>query len=89
MNPRVFVVSLLLHGLGPCALVYQTVWLREFRRIFGASTMETAAVPDTFMGGIGLGGRLLAIYAILKLGIVISAGLTPFLITLRSVTAAR
>ena len=53
MNPRTFAVCLFLFGSGLCALVYQTVWLREFRLIFGASTAATAAVLGIFMGGLG------------------------------------
>ena len=93
MNPRVFAVSLLLSGSGLCALVYQTVWLREFRLIFGASTAATAAVLGIFMGGLGvgsvlLGGRCektkrpLVFYANLEFGIAGFAALTPFLVTL-------
>ncbi len=93
MNPRVFVVSLLLFGSGLCALVYQTVWLREFRLIFGASTAATAAVLGIFMGGLGLGSvllggraerakRPLAFYANLEIWIAITAALTPFLVML-------
>jgi len=93
MNPRVFAVSLLLYGSGLCALVYQTVWLREFRLIFGASTAATAAVLGIFMGGLGLGSvlfggrcerakRPLALYANLEIGIAVLAALTPFLVTL-------
>ncbi|MGB8165866.1 MAG: hypothetical protein WCF18_00045, partial [Chthoniobacteraceae bacterium] len=93
MNPRVFAVSLLLFGSGLCALVYQTVWLREFRLIFGASTAATAAVLGIFMGGLGVGSLLLgrraekakrplALYANLELAIAVSAAATPFLVTL-------
>jgi predicted membrane-bound spermidine synthase len=93
MNPRVFAVSLLLFGSGLCALVYQTVWLREFRLIFGASTAATAAVLGIFMGGLGVGSMLLggraqksarplAFYANLEFGIALTAALTPFLVTL-------
>ena len=92
MNPRVFAVSILLFGSGLCALVYQTVWLREFRLIFGASTAAAAAVLGIFMGGLGvgslvLGGRSerarkpLALYSTLEFGIAIAAALTPFLVT--------
>ncbi|MEA2491068.1 MAG: spermidine synthase, partial [Acidobacteriota bacterium] len=52
-------VGLLLFGSGLCALVYQTVWLREFRLIFGASTAASAAVLAIFIGGLGAGGLLL------------------------------
>ncbi len=93
MKSRVFVVSLLLFGSGLCALVYQTVWLREFRLIFGASTAATAAVLGIFMGGLGVGSMLLgnrcekarrplAFYANLELGIAITSALTPFLVML-------
>jgi spermidine synthase len=93
MNPRVFAVSLLLYGSGLCALVYQTVWLREFRLIFGASTAATAAVLGIFMGGLGVGSVLLGgrcekakrpllFYANLEIGIAVLTALTPFLVTL-------
>ena len=93
MNPRLLAVSSLLFGSGLCALVYQTVWLREFRLIFGASTAATAAVLGIFMGGLGAGslalGRRsertrspLGMYARLEFGIAIAAGLTPFLVPL-------
>ncbi|HKN57960.1 MAG TPA: hypothetical protein VJV97_03855, partial [Gemmatimonadaceae bacterium] len=49
-------MSLLLFGSGACALIYQTVWLRQFRLIFGASTAASAAVLAIFMGGLGFGG---------------------------------
>lgn len=44
---------------GACSLVYQTVWMRSFRLIFGASTMACAAVVAIFMGGLGLGSYVL------------------------------
>ena len=52
-------VAGLLFGSGLSALVYQTVWLREFRLIFGASTSATAAVLAIFMGGLGVGSAIL------------------------------
>jgi spermidine synthase len=52
-------VALLMFGSGFCALVYQTAWMRQFRLIFGASTLATAAVLAIFMGGLGLGSALL------------------------------
>lgn len=88
MDRRVLRVSLLLFGSGFCALLYQTVWLRQFRLIFGASTAASAAVLAIFMGGLGIGGIVfgeraersrnpLAFYGALELGVAISAGLTP------------
>lgn len=76
---------------GACALVYQVVWLREFRLIFGAATPATAAVLALFMGGLGLGstwlgrraergGNLLRLYALLEGGIGLGALVTPWLL---------
>ena len=83
--------ALLLAGSGWCALVYQTVWFREFRLIFGASTASTAAVLAVFMAGIGVGSAILGkkagnvskpmrLYAVLEIGIALLAAASPFLI---------
>src|SRR5687768_511391 len=87
------VVSLLLFSSGFCALIYQTVWLREFRLIFGASTAASAAVLGIFMGGLGLGSaflgrwserlkRPLVGYGNLELIIALAAAVTPGLVWL-------
>ncbi|MDE2735555.1 MAG: spermidine synthase [Gemmatimonadota bacterium] len=84
-------VAGLLFGSGMCALIYQMVWLREFRFVFGASTLASAAVLSVFLGGLGAGGfwfgrrvdrnpRPLALYAYLELFIAASAALTPLLV---------
>jgi spermidine synthase len=84
-------VFLLLSGF--CALIYQTVWLREFRLIFGSSTAATAAVLGVFMGGLGAGSayfgkriersaRPLKYYATLEVLIAISAAITPLILWL-------
>jgi spermidine synthase len=86
-------VALLLFGSGFCALVYQVVWMRELRLVFGASTPASAAVLSVFVGGLGLGGLLLgrradahprplALYSHLELLIAISAAFTPVLLWL-------
>jgi len=86
-------VSLLLFGSGFCALIYQTVWLREFRLIFGASTSASAAVLAIFMAGLGAGSVLLGrradgkanplgFYATLEIAIALSAAVTPIFLTL-------
>ena len=83
--------AVLLFGSGLCALIYQVVWLREFRLVFGASTSASAAVLAVFLGGLGAGGiwlgrradrsrNPLALYARLELLIAILAALTPLLI---------
>ncbi|HEY0143088.1 MAG TPA: fused MFS/spermidine synthase [Thermoanaerobaculia bacterium] len=84
-------VAALLFCSGLCALIYQTVWLRQFRLIFGASTFATAAVLAIFMGGLGLGSALLGKradrkahplqwYATLEIGIALSAAISPLLL---------
>src|SRR5262252_3349844 len=86
-------VAPLLFGSGLCALVYQVVWTREFRLIFGASTAASAAVLAIFIGGLGAGGlilgaradrhaRPLAFYAQLEAMIALSAAATPGLLWL-------
>ena len=81
----------LLFGSGLCALIYQAVWLRQFRLIFGASTLASAAVLAMFMAGLGVGawklGRYvdrsrnpLAFYGFLEVGVAISAAATPLLL---------
>ncbi len=90
---RRFSVACLLFCSGFCALIYQTVWLREFRLIFGASTAASAAVLGIFMGGLGLGSawlgrraeaarRPLLYYGNLEVLIALSAAVTPGLVWL-------
>ena len=91
MHSFLWKVSLLLFGSGFCALVYQMVWLRMLRLVFGSSTGASAAVLAIFMGGLGLGawrlGRKadttsspLKLYAHLELGVSLFAAISPFLI---------
>ena len=94
MKARPVLISLLLFGSGMSALIYQTVWLREFRLIFGSSTAASAAVLAIFMGGLGAGSIVLGrkvdkkprrpvrFYALLELFIAISAAASPFLLEL-------
>jgi predicted membrane-bound spermidine synthase len=73
--------------------VYQTVWLRELRSVFGSSTPANAAVIGIFMGGLGAGGLMLGrladrhrnpllLYSMLEGGIAIAALLTVPLVRL-------
>ena len=84
-------IAPLLFASGACSLVYETVWLRELRLVFGASTMASAAVVACFVGGLGAGGLLfgrranrhprpLSLYASLEGGIAASAAITPVLL---------
>jgi spermidine synthase len=59
MRRRTATPAVLLFVSGACALTYQTVWFRQFRLIFGASTFATAAVLAIFMGGLGIGSAIL------------------------------
>ncbi|MBK8258255.1 MAG: fused MFS/spermidine synthase [Polyangiaceae bacterium] len=83
-------IAPLLFFSGACALIYQTVWLRELRLVFGASTSASAAVLAMFMGGLGAGGLVLGKridqkknpltwYANLELGVAALTAVTPFL----------
>lgn len=83
----------LLFCSGFCALVYQVVWLRELRLVFGSSTVANGVVLAIFMGGLGFGavffGRLadrnqrpLALYGYLEMGVALGSILSPFLIIL-------
>ncbi len=56
MTAHRLAISALVFAGGACALIYQTLWMREFRLVFGASTAANAAVVAIFMGGLGLGG---------------------------------
>ena len=46
-------------GSGLCALIYEIVWMREFRYIFGAASTATSITIAIFMGGLGLGSIFL------------------------------
>ena len=93
MRPSTPRIGVILFVSGFCSLVYQVVWLRELRLVFGASTASTAVVLAIFMGGLGLGGAILgrraerspnplAFYAKLEFGIALTAALSPLLIGL-------
>ncbi len=43
---------------GLCALVYQTVWIRQFGLVFGVDIFATATVLTAFMAGLALGNLL-------------------------------
>jgi len=93
MRARTAPVAALLFTSGFCALVYQVSWLREFRLIFGASTLASAAVLAIFIGGLGIGGLLLGsradrhprpllFYATLESIVAVMAALSPLLLAL-------
>src|SRR6478736_3663045 len=87
------VVTPLVLSSGACALVYEVTWLREFRLLFGASTLASATVLALFIGGVGLGSRVLGarvdrqrdpflLYLLLEAGIALTAAVTPLWLAL-------
>lgn len=92
-SPQLLALGVILLVSGFCSLVYQVVWLREFRLIFGGATPAASAVLAVFMAGLGIGGAVLGrvaekarspgrFYAGIELGIAITAALTPFVLGL-------
>lgn len=88
-----FVLALILFLSGFCSLIYQTVWLREFRLVFGGAAPAAAAVVAVFMAGLGFGGKLFGnwvervgrpfrFYARLEVGIALAAAASPAMLTL-------
>lgn len=88
-----FTLALILFLSGFCSLIYQTVWLREFRLVFGGAAPAAAAVVAVFMGGLGFGGKFFGawvervgrpfrFYARLEVGIAIAAALSPAMLGL-------
>ncbi|HYV49936.1 MAG TPA: spermidine synthase [Myxococcaceae bacterium] len=93
MRPTPWKLAPLLFGSGLCALIYQVAWFREFRLVFGASTLATSAVLAIFIGGLGLGGLYwgpradrtshpLWLYARLEIGVALTSAVTPGLLWL-------
>ena len=88
-----FVVFLLFFGSGVSGLVYEVVWTRHLIYLFGATLFAVSTVLAAFMGGLALGSYILGkyadknrnnlrLYAILEVGIAVSALLLPFLLSL-------
>ena len=92
MIQRYLCVALFLFVSGFCSLAYQVVWLREFRLVFGGSTLAASAVLAVFMGALGLGSWVLGrkadnspqpgrFYAIIELLIGLTVLISPLLLT--------
>jgi spermidine synthase len=76
-----------LYGLfalgGASALVYEVLWMRSFRLVFGSSTRSAAAVLAAYFAGMALGnwigaklarrGRPVRLYGLCELGVGLSA----------------
>ena len=99
MNERVpsqrlvWLTAPLLFVSGFCALIYQVVWTRELRLVFGATTAASSAVVAIFIAGLGFGGLWLGrrversgdalrFYAALELAIALFSAATPLLLSL-------
>jgi spermidine synthase len=83
---------------GFAALLYQTVWTRQFALVFGTSELAIATVLAAYMGGLAAGaavaGRLVGsvrrpvlVYGVLELGIGLSALAVPKAIALSTALA--
>ncbi|MEE8141870.1 MAG: fused MFS/spermidine synthase, partial [Planctomycetota bacterium] len=73
---------------GFAALLYQTAWMRQFSTVFGTSELAVGTVLASYMAGLALGAAVAArfvarlqrpvlVYALLELGIAISALWVP------------
>ncbi len=89
INPARFIaVAICFFFSGFAALLYQTVWLRQFGIYFGTSDQALSVVLGAYMGGLALGAALASkyvsritrpvlVYALLELGIAVGALLVP------------
>lgn len=93
MKVRSAVFLLLVFLSGAAGLIYQMVWFRQLRLVFGLSTAAHAAVLAVFLGGLGLGGALLGrradrhsrpmyLYGTLEILVALTAASTPLLLKL-------
>ena len=82
-------VCLLFFVSGSVGLIYEVAWKHIFTTVFGSTTYAVSVVISVFMGGLALGSfvfgkvadrarRHLLIFAILEVGIAVSALLVPF-----------
>ena len=61
MNFALLVLCFLLSGFS--ALLYETVWARQFAAVFGSGELAVAAVLAAYMGGLALGAGLAGRFA--------------------------
>lgn len=85
---------------GFAALLYETVWLRQFAIVLGTSEQALAVILGSYMGGLALGAaiaarfvdrvtRPLLTYGLLEAGIALSALAVPIgLMVVRSIQSA-
>lgn len=88
MNPLLWRATIAAFFSGFAALVYQVVWSREFRHLFGASTAASGAVLAAFALGLGAGSlklgkradehlRPFELYGRLEMAIALCAAFSP------------
>tara|TARA_R110002049_G_scaffold2750_8_gene22149 strand:+ start:60342 stop:63608 length:3267 start_codon:yes stop_codon:yes gene_type:complete len=86
-----FIVACCFLLSGFAALLYETVWLRQFSIFFGTSDQALAVVLGTYMGGLAIGSliaskfaprlrRPLLTYGFLELGIGVTALMVPLML---------
>jgi spermidine synthase len=89
MDLRFFLLQLCFFVSGFAALLYETVWTREFAFVFGTSELAVSAVLAAYMAGLAAGAAIAArlaprirrpvlTYGLLELGIAIAALLVPY-----------
>jgi spermidine synthase len=87
--PAKTAVPVLFFLSGAAALVYESLWMRQFSLIFGNTTYSVTVTLAAFMGGIALGSHLIArrpvrnparLYALAEAGAGITALATLFLL---------
>jgi spermidine synthase len=91
MNPTTrFVLVLACFGIsGFAALLYETVWIRQFALVFGTSELAVATVLAAYFGGLSIGAAVAArwvsrvrrpvlTYGLLELGIAAAALAVPY-----------
>ena len=82
-------------GSGFAGLLYQIAWTRELDAVFGTSELAVASVLAAYMGGLAIGAALAAravgrvrrplrAYALLELGVAVSAIAVPIAIAAAS-----
>jgi spermidine synthase len=83
---------------GFAALLYETVWTRQFALVFGTSELAIATVLAAYMGGLAVGAaiagrvagqirRPVLVYGLLELGIALAALAVPHAIALSTALA--
>ena len=61
--PRELALSLVFFISGAAGLIFEIVWFHRAGLVFGNSIWSTSIVLSSFMGGLALGGALVAAYS--------------------------